>query len=70
MDKLMTEQDIVRLGKAVGIEFSAAEIEPMQAHIQKQLHSFDALGAISTDGVNPTFDLQGEGRFKVGRRGE
>ncbi len=70
MDKLMTEQDIVRLGKAVGIELSAAEIEPMHTHIRKQLHSFEALNDIDTDGVEPTFDLQGEGRFKVGRRGE
>ncbi len=70
MDKLMTEQDIIRLGKAVGLQFSAAEIEPMQAHIKKQLHSFEALNEINTDGVEPTFDLAGEGRFKVGRRGE
>ncbi|MDE6201355.1 MAG: hypothetical protein K2M47_05725 [Clostridiales bacterium] len=70
MNKLMTELDIVRLGKAVGIEFSAAEIEPMQAHIQKQLHSFETLDYIDTDGVEPTFDLDGEGRFKVGRRCE
>ncbi|MDE7107355.1 MAG: aspartyl/glutamyl-tRNA amidotransferase subunit C [Clostridiales bacterium] len=70
MDKLMTDQDIVRLGKAVEIKFSAAEIEPMQAHIQKQLHSFEALNDIDTDGVEPTFDLQGEGRFMVGRRCE
>lgn len=66
----MTEQDIERLCKAVGIEFSAAEIEPMHAHIRKQLHSFKALDDINTDGVQPTFDLQGEGRFKVGRLGE
>ncbi|MDE5592481.1 MAG: hypothetical protein K2I75_00950 [Clostridiales bacterium] len=70
MDKLMKEQDIIRLGNAVGIQFSADEIEPMQAHIQKQLRSFKALDDINTDGVTPTFDLQGEGRFKVGRRSE
>lgn len=70
MDKLMTEQDIERLSKAVGIQFSAAEIEPIQAHIRKQLHSFEALDNIDTNGIDPTFDLQGEGRFMVGRWGE
>ena len=70
MNKLMTEQDIERLGKAVGIQFSAAEVEPLYAHIQKQLHSFEALDNIDTNGIDPTFDLQGEGRFMVGRCGE
>ncbi|MDE5562944.1 MAG: hypothetical protein K2J01_05300 [Clostridiales bacterium] len=69
MDKLMTEQDIERLSKAVGIQVSTAEIEPMHAHIRKQLHSFEALDNIDTNGIDPTFDLQGEGRFTVGRLG-
>ena len=70
MNTLLTEQDSERLSKAVGIQFSTAEIEPMHAHIQKQLRSFEALNDIITDGVTPTFDLQGEGRFMVGRRSE
>lgn len=70
MDKLVTDLDIERLGKAVGMQFSAAEAEPMLAHIQKQLHSFEVLNDIDTNGVEPTFDLQGEGRFMVGRCGE
>lgn len=70
MDKLMTEQDIVGLGKAVGIQFSTVEIEPLQAHIRKQLHSFEQLNNIDTNDIEPTFDLQGEGRFMVGRRCE
>ncbi|MDE6028819.1 MAG: hypothetical protein K2F90_00680 [Clostridiales bacterium] len=70
MGKLVTEKDIERLGKAVGMRLSAAEIEPMRAHIQNQLRSFEALEKIHTDGIEPTFDLQGEGRFVVGRLGE
>ena len=70
MIKQVTEQDIIRLGKAAGIEFTSAECKPISAHITKQLHSFEALNDIDTDGVEPTFDLQGEGRFMVGRCGE
>ena len=70
MIKQMTEQDIIRLGKENGFNYSAAECERIKAHIQKQLSSFEALNAVNTDGVQPTFDLAGEGRFKVGRCGK
>ncbi|MCH5155802.1 MAG: hypothetical protein J1F69_04270 [Clostridiales bacterium] len=70
MNKQMTTQDIIRLGKECGFEYSKAECERMQAHIRKQLISFELLNNVNTDGIDPTFDLAGEGRFKMDRWGE
>ena len=70
MNKQMTNADIIRLGRGIGFDFSAEECQSLTAHIQKQLQSFEMLNCVDTDGVAPTFDLQGEGRFKVGRSGE
>ena len=70
MNKQMTENEIFRLGKRIGFDYSAAELTDLSAHIKKQLLSFDALNDVDTDGVDPTFDLDGKGRFKVERRGE
>ena len=70
MNKQMTTQDIIRLGSECGFEYSGAECERMKAHIQRQLVGFEALDDVNTDGVQPTFDLAGENRFKVARRGE
>lgn len=70
MSKLMTATDIVRLGASVGIDFSADEAAQVKEHIQKQLGSFCVLNDIDTDGVDPTFDLDGKGRFTVGRCGK
>ncbi|MDE7164181.1 MAG: hypothetical protein K2O04_01995 [Clostridiales bacterium] len=70
MTKPMTKQDILRLSSDNGLSLSAEECERTEAHIQKQLYSFAALESINTDNVEPTFDLQGKGRFTVSRCGE
>ena len=66
----MTDNYILLLGKSIGFEYSAAELTGLSAHINKQLISFEALSGVDTDGVDPTFDPDGKGRFKVERRGE
>ena len=70
MNKQMTDNEIRHLGKRIGFDYSAAELSDLSAHINKQLLSFDVLNGVDTVGVEPTFDLDGKGRFKVERRGE
>lgn len=70
MIKQMTDTDIIRLGKTVGIDLSTEEAASVEAHIQKQLHSFSALESVNTNDIEPTFDLACEGRFMVSRCGE
>ena len=66
----MTNADIVRLSGRIFSDFSEAEILNLSAHIQKQIESFAMLDNVNTDNTEPTFDLQGEGRFMVERSGE
>ena len=70
MNKQMTDSDIIKLGKRIGFDYSEADILSLSAHIRKQLTSFEALNGVKTDGVDPTFDPEGKGRFKVERSGE
>ena len=70
MNKRMTDNEILLLGRKIGFDYSAEECTFLSAHIQKQLASFETLSGVKTDGVSPTFDPDGKGRFKVERRGE
>lgn len=70
MIKQMTVTDIVRLGKSVGIEFSAQAASDMNEHLNCQLFDFERLEKVDTCGVQPTFDLFGEGKNKIARRSE
>lgn len=70
MNKQMTDNDISRLGKRIGFDYSEADRLSLSAHIRKQLASFESLVGVNTDGVAPTFDPEGKGRFKIERSGE